>query len=89
MDLVLELGEWVLKPREKSLPYLDHVEVFELAGEVQRGGADLVLRGRHGPEAQEQFEGLFIAMAAGTDVKKTRLIPKPHPDYTNVQKNSH
>ena len=41
--------------------------MFELAGEVQRGGAHLVLGGRHGAEAQEDLEGLLVAVAAGAE----------------------
>ena len=47
--------------------HLDHDDVLELAGEVQRSGAKLVLGSRHGAHAQEELKGLLVTVAAGTE----------------------
>ena len=50
--------------------HLDHDGVLELAGEVQRSGAKLVLGGRHGAQAQEELEGLLVTVAARAEKRK-------------------
>ena len=61
-----EIKAFICGGGKNVLHYLDHVQVFELAGEVQRRGAYLVLGGRHGAEAEEELEDLGVAVAAGT-----------------------
>ena len=47
--------------------HLDHDDVLELAGEMQRSGTNLVPGRRHSAQAQEELEGLLVPVAAGAE----------------------